>query len=54
MRTCFGGIEEILQGRERSIGRSDRRATLELIIADKKQKSKKQKRKDLGTKRMNE
>ncbi len=33
MRTRFGGIEEILRGRERPIGRSERRATLELIVA---------------------
>jgi hypothetical protein len=38
MRTRFGGIEEILGGREGSIGRSNRRATLELIIAVRKAK----------------
>ena len=33
MRTRFGGIEEILRGREGSIGRPNRRAPLELIVA---------------------
>jgi hypothetical protein len=41
MRTRFGGIEEILGGGEGSVGRSDRRATLELIIAVSKAKAKK-------------
>ena len=33
LRTRFGGIEEILGGREGSVGCSERRATLELIVA---------------------
>jgi hypothetical protein len=33
VRTRFGGIEEILGGRERFVGRLDSRAVLELIIA---------------------
>jgi hypothetical protein len=32
MRTCFGGVEEILGGREGLVGRIQGRATLELVI----------------------
>ena len=38
MRTRFGGIEEVLRGREGSVWRTDRRATLELVVAIQKVK----------------